>query len=211
MGHKIQLSLLFCFAITFTMGKKVIDELFDTFGEWGDEDGPDLEEFRKIIENNKDDLKSFINTREKSSGQTPLMKSVLMGHTEVVRILLDLEEVDVTIGEKDGYTPMHGAGFQGRADIVKLLAEKNIDPSEYHKDGYTPLHRACWGQDQRHLETVKMFVDVAKVPYNQKTKDGTKTCKKIAMHPGIVELMEKYEKEEDQISNQKSEVTKEEL
>ena len=56
-----------------------------------------------------------------------------------------------------------------------------------------------------------MFVDVAKVPYNQKTKDGTKTCKKIAMHPGIVELMEKYEKEEDQNSNQKSEVTKEEL
>merc|ERR1712133_297522 len=135
----MQLILIFCWALTLTVGRKVIDKLFDTFGEWGDEDGAEIEEFKKIIEDNKDDLKSFINTPEKGSGQTPLMKSVLMGHTEIVKILLDLEEVDVTIGEKDGYTPMHGAGFQGRADIVKLLAEKNIDPSEYHKDGYTPL------------------------------------------------------------------------
>ena len=198
----MQLYFLFCCAITSTFGRKVIDELFDTYGEWGDEDGPEIEEFKKIIEDNKDDLKSFINTPEKASGQTPLMKSVLMGHTEIVKILLDLEEVDVTIGEKDGYTPMHGAGFQGRADIVKLLVEKNIDPSEYHKDGYTPLHRACWGQDQRHLDTVKMFVEVAKVPYNQKTKDGSKTCKQIAMHPGIVEMMEQYEKEEKEVKKE---------
>ena len=108
----MQLIFIFCCAFTLTVGRKVIDELFDTFGEWGDEDGAEIEEFKKIIEDNKDDLKSFINTPEKGSGQTPLMKSVLMGHTEIVKILLDLEEVDVTIGEKDGYTPMHGAGFQ---------------------------------------------------------------------------------------------------
>ena len=28
---------------------------------------------------------------------------------------------DATIGEGDGYTPMHGAGFQGRAEVAKLL------------------------------------------------------------------------------------------
>ena len=45
-------------------------------------------------------------------GQTPLMNAVLGGHTEVVKALLELG-ADHKIPEKDGYTPMHGAGFQG--------------------------------------------------------------------------------------------------
>ena len=47
------------------------------------------------------------------SGQTPLMMAVLMGKDKVVEYLLSKEaQADVTIPEKDGYTPMHGAGFQ---------------------------------------------------------------------------------------------------
>ena len=45
-------------------------------------------------------------------GQTPLMNAVLSGQTEVVKALLELG-ADHKIPEKDGYTPMHGAGFQG--------------------------------------------------------------------------------------------------
>ena len=48
-----------------------------------------------------------------------MMKAVLFGQTEIVEELLKLDEVDVTIGEKDGYTLMHGAGFQV---IFKLLS-----------------------------------------------------------------------------------------
>ena len=44
-------------------------------------------------------------------GQTPLMMSVLGGHYKLVKQLLELN-ADTTIPEKDGYTPMHGAGFQ---------------------------------------------------------------------------------------------------
>lgn len=40
-------------------------------------------------------------------GQTPLMHAVLTGKENSVRKLL-AENADVTIGEKDGYTPMHG-------------------------------------------------------------------------------------------------------
>ena len=39
---------------------------------------------------------------------------------------------DVSIGEKDGYTPMHGAGFQGRAEVAKLLIAHGLDPSDVH-------------------------------------------------------------------------------
>ena len=153
----------------------------------------DVSEVRGIIAQNRDSLVSFINIREPGSGQTPLMKSILMGHTELVRMLLDLEEVDVTIGEKDGYTAFHGAGFQGRAEIARLLLEdkRNIDPNSFHQDGFAPLHRACWGREQRHVDTIRALVDSGKVKWNMKTKKG-KTCRDIAMSPIIVDVMKEY-------------------
>ena len=53
---------------------------------------------------------------------------------------------------------MHGAGFQGRAEIAKLLIAAGLDPSDKHQDGYTPIHRACWGTQQRHAETVEAML-----------------------------------------------------
>ena len=67
--------------------------------------------------------------------------------------------VDVTIGEKDGYTPMHGAGFQGRAEIGQLLISHGVNPREKHSDGFEPIQRACWGHESRHTQTVKMFLE----------------------------------------------------
>ena len=39
---------------------------------------------------------------------------------------------------------MHGAGFQGRSEVAKVLIAHGMDPNDRHKDGYTPLIRACW-------------------------------------------------------------------
>ena len=153
----------------------------------------DVGEVGSIIDQNRDSLGSLINIREAGSGQTPLMKSILMGHTEMVRILLMLPEVDVSLGEKDGYTAFHGAGFQGRAEIAKLLLEdsRNIDPNTFHEDGFAPLHRACWGREQRHVDTIRVLVDTGKVRWDMKTKNG-KTCRDIAMSPLIVNVMKEY-------------------
>lgn len=53
---------------------------------------------------------------------------------------------------------MHGAGFQGRAEIGQLLIAHGINPSDKHTDGFQPIQRACWGREPRHTETVKMFL-----------------------------------------------------
>ena len=53
---------------------------------------------------------------------------------KAVRFLLDAG-ADTTIGEKDGYTPLHGAGFQGRATIARMLIDHGLDPKEKHSDG----------------------------------------------------------------------------
>ena len=47
------------------------------------------------------------------------------------------------IGEENGYTPMHGAAFQGRYDVAQYLIQvAGLDPNDLHSDGYRPIHRA---------------------------------------------------------------------
>ena len=167
----------------------IIGDVFDAVRK------DDVGKMKSILEKNRDNLGTFINTRDKNSGQTPLMMSILMGKVEIVRILLAEDVVDVTIPEKDGYTPYHGAGFQGRAEIAKLLLEdrRQIDPNLKHKDGFTPMHRACWGQEKRHTDTVAMFIEVGNVPWDQKTSDG-KTCMEITHNSGTKKWLRKWSK-----------------
>eukprot|EP00090_Calanus_glacialis_P031686 TRINITY_DN52678_c0_g1_i1.p1 TRINITY_DN52678_c0_g1~~TRINITY_DN52678_c0_g1_i1.p1 ORF type:complete len:192 (-),score=59.26 TRINITY_DN52678_c0_g1_i1:68-643(-) len=185
MKHRIVIILfVFCLAKADKIG-----DVFDAVRK------DDVGKMKSILENNRDDLETFINIRDKNSGQTPLMMSVLMGKVEIVRVLLAEDVVDVTIPEKDGYTPFHGAGFQGRAEIAKILLEdsRNIDPNLKHKDGFTPMHRACWGQEKRHTDTVAMFIKVGNVPWDQKTSQG-KTCMDITQNSGTKKWLKKWSK-----------------
>ena len=125
-------------------------------------------------------------------GQTPLMMSVLMGRTKAVKLRL-ASGADTTIPEQDGYTTMHGAGFQGRGSIGKLLINHGLNPSDMHKDGFTPIHRACWGRDVRHAETVRVFLE-AGVPWDFAAKNGQTPlamCKQRG-HPMAVKALEEW-------------------
>ena len=155
---------------------------------------------RRIISDNSDSLNSFINLKDEESGQTPVMMSVLRGRTEMVRLLLAEAAVDVSIGEMQGYTVMHGAGFQGRAEILKLLVEdkRDIDPSDVHQDGFSPLHRACWGNEARHTETVKVFLELAGVPWDLRSKKGT-TCLDVTSNQGTRNLLNKWRKQKEDL------------
>jgi uncharacterized protein len=120
-------------------------------------------------------------------GQTPLLFAVLAGRYEAVETLIDLG-ADVTIPEYMGYTVMHAAGFQGRAKIAKLLGDHGIDPMGEHEDGYYPIHRACWGNEPRHAETVKAFLDLG-VPPNLKSGKGV-TCLQMTQNAETRKIVE---------------------
>ena len=82
---------------------------------------------------------------------------------------------------------MHGAGFQGRAEIAELLITKgDLDPSDrvccatpmasltaslQHADGFTPLHRACWGDTPGHTAMVEVLLKFGVSPA-ERTGDG---------------------------------------
>ncbi|KAL3786893.1 hypothetical protein ACHAW5_006972 [Stephanodiscus triporus] len=99
-----------------------------------------------------------INAISPRGQQTPLMQSVLHGRVEMVRWCLD-NGADTTIPERDGYTPMHGAAFQGHAVIADMLLKHGVPLRDLHKDGFEPAIRSCWGPEPRHLETLQWFLD----------------------------------------------------
>uniref|UniRef100_A0A7S2R025 Uncharacterized protein n=1 Tax=Eucampia antarctica TaxID=49252 RepID=A0A7S2R025_9STRA len=98
-----------------------------------------------------------INAVHEGSGQTCLMGSVLRGKINILKFLIK-EGADPSIAEKGGYTPAHGAAFQGRADVMDLLIQADFNVNLQHEDGYVPLHRACWGEEQRHTDTVRVLL-----------------------------------------------------
>ena len=119
--------------------------------------------------------------------QTALMYSCLKGKSNAVSTLLDVG-ADVTITEKDGYGPMHGAAFWGQTEVIlTLLKRTDIDPLAPHSDGLIPMHRACRGG---YMGTVMAFLE-AGVPWNHKNKYGD-GCYEITESKAIKDLLERY-------------------
>jgi ankyrin repeat protein len=134
------------------------------------------------------------NAQDPGSGQTALMGATLRGHTNIVKLLLSAEyrdRVDVTIAEKDGYTPAHGAGFQGRADIMQVLFDHQINVADdFHPDGFAPLHRACWGREQRHTDTVRLLGELGvdlRLPGGK--NGGNVVCADMTTNPATQRLL----------------------
>lgn len=117
----------------------------------------DLEGVRTAVANGE------LNKRS-DSRQSPVMHSTLLGRPAVVDLLLesgaDLSITDAKPGNSNGYTPIHGAGFRGRPEIMRSLIKAGMDPNDIHNDGFSPLHRACWGKEEGHTETIEVLLEV---------------------------------------------------
>uniref|UniRef100_A0A7S4NIB5 Ankyrin repeat domain-containing protein n=1 Tax=Odontella aurita TaxID=265563 RepID=A0A7S4NIB5_9STRA len=150
--------------------------------------GDDVDGIEAALEKGAD-----LNAKNPSAGgQTALMGSVLRGKENSVLYLLD-KGADATVPERDGYTPMHGAGFQGRASIAKILSDHGVNLRDKHPgDGHEPAIRACWGGEPRHLETVKFFLK-AGVPLDDIYEPCVQMTRNSATKKFLEDLKEKKE------------------
>ena len=102
-----------------------------------------------------------VNYQHPRTGQSPLMAACLGGKAKLARFLLEEGGADPMVVEKDNYHSVHGAGFQGRAEVMRVLLDHGVDVRHRHRDGYEPLHRACWGREARHADTVALLIGVS--------------------------------------------------
>ena len=75
------------------------------------------------------------------NGRTVLHRAVK--HIDVVKYLINECNCDIMVTDKDGWTPLHYAARQGRAEVIEyLLSTGNCDPLAKNNEGWTPLHLA---------------------------------------------------------------------
>ena len=117
------------------------------------------------------------------------MAACLGGFETSVKTLLELG-ADPSIGEKDGYTPVHGASFQGRPEVMQVLIDHGLDPNDMHKDGYAPIHRACWGQRESHTKTIEVLLNAGVSPV-MPSKDG-KTPAELSRNKETTALLQEW-------------------
>ena len=104
------------------------------------------------------------NTKDPKSGGTLLTTAALMGHTEIVKLLLE-HGAAVNTQSNDGGTALHAAAFLGRAETVKLLLEHGADTSIRHKMGGKAIDGAKlpWLLTKGILRGLKIEVDKEEV------------------------------------------------
>ena len=79
-------------------------------------------------------------------GETPLHTACDRGHTDIVRLLLSHDGIDVDIANRNGDTPLHAACSEGHTDIARLLlSHDGIDTTKANINGHTPsLSHHIW-------------------------------------------------------------------
>ena len=152
-------------------GKAKIRELFGVGGTFDDSDtspAQNLSEaaFTGDIAAMKQGLAGGAdpNTKDPQSGNTLLATAALMGHTEIVTLLLE-HGADVNARSRDDGTALHAAAFLGRTETVKLLLKKGADTTLRNNMGGTAIAGAKldWGFAKSIIAMLQIEVDEAKV------------------------------------------------
>ena len=119
-----------------------------------------------------------------NKGNTCLSLAAYNGHTETVRTLLCMPEVDVNQSNCRSDTPLHLAVLQNYPDVSKLLIDAGADIEAMNCTGRTPLHCAC---SAGALGIVQMLVEAGADVHVVDNKSNT--CLIIASQRGHTETV----------------------
>ena len=102
-------------------------------------------------------LESAVDVNARSEdGVTPLIRAVVSGDVEIVRLLLRKDGLDPNLASESGATALIEAALRGYDEIVRLLLTAGARVGAADNDGFTPLNGAA---QQGHVSVVQMLLD----------------------------------------------------
>ena len=126
-----------------------------------------------------------------SDGLTALSIAVWSGDTEMVKILLEANNIDVNVLDGYGETPLTIAAYQDSTKIVELLlGADNIEVNAPNAYGEVPLILAA---QKGHTDTVKIFLGADNIEINA-THNGFTALDRAKQygHTNTVELLKEH-------------------
>ncbi|WP_339043795.1 ankyrin repeat domain-containing protein [Cardinium endosymbiont of Tipula unca] len=104
------------------------------------------------------------------NGCTPIYLAAVIGHTEMVKILLE-KAIGINVNQEDRYgnTPLNSAVANNHIEIVKLLLKVPGINKKADSNGKTLLHSAVM---EGHIEIVKILLKIRDIDINQQDKYG---------------------------------------
>lgn len=107
---------------------------------------------------------------------------------EVVRLLLDTKGININLQDRNGYTPLNLACFNGNTEAVSLLLGKpGVDVNVVDACGNTAMHQACRGGC---LEDVQLMLGSSELDINVMTARGTPLHEALRALQGGVEVVQ---------------------
>ena len=142
--------------------------------KYGGSDGNSDNDLKTAITSNKyDEVKKMIDGKNINKsideyGRTPLQIAALLGHTEIVKLLINDNKININQATSLGNTPLLIASYRGNTDIASLLIDKKAAIEKANNQGETPLMIASRVGDTK---IVKMLISKgAKI--NKAADDG---------------------------------------
>ena len=80
------------------------------------------------------------------------------GHTEIARILIDRNQIEVDAVNKHKWTPLHWAVREGHYDTARLLLEKRADKNLKTGNGQTPIDLARRYHENDIIKLLKTWI-----------------------------------------------------
>jgi ankyrin repeat protein len=99
-----------------------------------------------------------VNVSELDANQdAPRVMAAYLGHTEIVKRLLEAGADVAAVDPSMRATALHAAAYAGRTEAARLLVQHGIEINKQGpRNGYTALHDAIW---QNNVDTAKVISD----------------------------------------------------
>jgi hypothetical protein len=103
-------------------------------------------------------------------GFTILTYAAIYDHKDIVKLLINNDDVDINMADRDSRTPLMHAAINGKDDVAKLLISKDqIEINCRDKRGCTPL---IWATIKGHRNVAEVLLNSGKIDVTVKDTSG---------------------------------------
>lgn len=107
--------------------------------------------------------------KQDNDGLSPLQHACQNGYTDIVKLFLSINDIDVNLKHKFDMTAIHWAAQKGFDEIVQMLINTGkININDRDDENWTPLH---WAVQNGHDDVLNTLLNTNRIQVNVQQKD----------------------------------------